>query len=403
MTLQRSTVPPLVPAVLPVPMRVHRHVHPRNRSRCVSGTAQTGVMPTDDDRDRHAADLRERAALVREHGWPAYENVWSSGEVAGVRAVLGEPGALDAAVAAWAPTLWGVGAAEADARTGYRSTRKWFAAVAPADDPLEMTDSEKTRLAASNAAIQDLAGALLSGDREGGAAAFAAVQQAGSRVDREALLDKIHVPKDAHGFEDGLRAIMRRIPDGWGRWVSCSRGWYPIVIQLDRDLAAIDPEYELHQCKEKFAGLRYYYRASESVTESDQQRMDALVDEAEERCEATCEQCGEPGHRYSSRHGWLRTLCAACAAAEGKGYGLLGELVNDLTAESRGLWRVTCYGDAPDSHWDMSHGRVSVIDGEQYRDIAVLALPSVLRSWRIRLADGTEVESGPVAAIERVR
>ncbi|SLF18304.1 Uncharacterised protein [Mycobacteroides abscessus subsp. abscessus] len=27
------------------------------------------------------------------------------------------------------PTLWGLGAAEADARTDYRSTRKWFAIV----------------------------------------------------------------------------------------------------------------------------------------------------------------------------------------------------------------------------------------------------------------------------------
>lgn len=46
-----------------------------------------------------------------------------------MRAVLGEPGALDEAVEQWAPTLWGAAAAEADARTGYRSTRRWFAAV----------------------------------------------------------------------------------------------------------------------------------------------------------------------------------------------------------------------------------------------------------------------------------
>ncbi|MFT9535297.1 hypothetical protein ACM0AX_18755 [Mycobacteroides abscessus subsp. abscessus] len=58
-----------------------------------------------------------------------YESTWSAGEVAGVRALLGEPGAVDAAVEQWAPTLWGLGAAEADARTDYRSTRKWFAIV----------------------------------------------------------------------------------------------------------------------------------------------------------------------------------------------------------------------------------------------------------------------------------
>lgn len=87
-------------------------------------------MPSSEDRDRRAADLRERAALVRRDGWAPYENVWSSGEVAGVRAVRGEPGALDAAVELWAPTLWGVVGAEADAAAGYEKTRRWFATTA---------------------------------------------------------------------------------------------------------------------------------------------------------------------------------------------------------------------------------------------------------------------------------
>ncbi|SKE69364.1 Uncharacterised protein [Mycobacteroides abscessus subsp. massiliense] len=360
-------------------------------------------MPTSEQRDRRAADLRGRAALVRRDGWAPYENVWSSGEVAGVRAVLGEPGAVDAAVEQWAPTLWGVAAAEADCRTGYRSTRKWFAAVAQDDDNLEMTEAERARLAASNAAISELAGALLSRDREGADAAFAAVQQANTNLDREALLDKIHMPRDAEGFEDGLRRIMARIPNGWGRWISCSRGWYPIVIQLDHDLAAIDPHYELHQVKEKLGGLRYYFGVSEGVSESDHQRMRELVRAAEERCEVACELCGEPGVRHTTPHGWLKTLCAGCAVASEKGYEPLGELVNDLTPEHRGLWRVTCYGDGPDSHWDLTHGEVSIIDGDRHRDFEVLALPSVLRTWRIRLTDGSEIESGLIASIERVR
>ncbi|QZH66751.1 hypothetical protein [Mycolicibacterium farcinogenes] len=268
------------------------------------------------------------------------------------------------------------------------------------DDDLEMTEAEKASLAASNAAVGDFAGAMLSGDREGARAAMAAVQQANTRLDRSALLNKIHMPKDAHGYEDGLRAIMMRIPDGWGRWISCSRGWYPIIIELDEALAAIDPDYELHQVKEKLAGLRYYYRTE---VEGARKRMDELVNAAEEQCEVTCEQCGEPGTRHTTPHGWLRTLCANCAASSEKGYEPLGELVNDLTPDRLGLWRVTCRGDGPDSHWDMSHGDVSIIDGDRYRDIKVLALPSVLRTWRIRLADGTEVESGTIASIERVR
>lgn len=357
-------------------------------------------MPSSEDRDRRAADLRERAALVRRDGWEPYENVWSSGEVAGVRAVLGEPGALDAAVEQWAPTLWGAGPAEADARTGYRSTRKWFAAVAQDDDNLEMTDAEKASLAASNAAVGDFAGAMLSGDREGARAAMAAVQQANTRLDRSALLNKIHMPRDAEGFEHGLRAIMMRIPDGWGRWIGCSRGWYPIIIELDQQLAAIDPDYELHQVKEKYAGLRVYYSTQ---VEGAREQMEQLVDAAEERCESTCELCGGPGSRHVTPHGWYRTLCEACATAEGKGYEPVGELVNDLAADATGVWRVGCYGDAPESIWDLDHGEVTVVGGECHRDYEVLAMPGVLRTWQLRLADGTVIESGVIAAIERVR
>lgn len=46
---------------------------------------------------------------------------------------------------------------------------------------------------------------------------------------------------------------------------------------------------------------------------------------------------------------------------------------------------------------------VSIIGGERYSDFEVLAHPSVLRTWRIRLSGGTEIESGLIASIERVR
>lgn len=84
-------------------------------------------------RDRLAQFLREWAARICEEGWDDYENILSSGEVAGVRAVLGEPGAVDAAVEQWAATLWGLAGAEADAAAGYPRTRWWFSAVMPHD------------------------------------------------------------------------------------------------------------------------------------------------------------------------------------------------------------------------------------------------------------------------------
>lgn len=270
------------------------------------------------------------------------------------------------------------------------------------ENDLEMTPEEKASLAASRAAIGDLAHALVEGaDPETAEAALAAARQANTKISLDSLRDKLHVPADAGEYEDGLRAIMMRIPDGWGRWISCSKGWYPIVVELDQALVAIDPDYTVHQCKEKLGGLRYYFGTSESITEADHHRMRELVREAEARCAEACEHCGEPGVRHARSSGWLKTLCPSCAA--GANYEPLGELVNDLGPDRRGLWRVTCYGDGPDSHWDLTHGEVSIIDGERYSDVEVLAYPSVLRTWRIRLADSTEIESGLVASIERVR
>jgi hypothetical protein len=51
--------------------------------------------PPDVDRDRRRADLINRARLVRAHGWDDYRVVWSSGEVVGVAALLGDHDILE--------------------------------------------------------------------------------------------------------------------------------------------------------------------------------------------------------------------------------------------------------------------------------------------------------------------
>lgn len=183
--------------------------------------------------------------------------------------------------------------------------------------------------------------AIESGDEEGRKAAAGQFLQTLSAMNPAETLGKIHMPHDVDGFEAELRAIMLRIPPNWGRSISCSRGWHPILVELDRDLAEIDPTYTVHQVKEKFGTLRYYCHASESVSEVNQQLMDDLVREAETRCEAACEFCGEPGSIHVSKRGWYRTLCGACAAESA--YERVGELVNDLGPDISGVCKVTCY------------------------------------------------------------
>jgi hypothetical protein len=88
-------------------------------------------------------------------------------------------------------------------------------------------------------------------------------------------------------------------------------GWYPIVEQLDRDLAAIDEGYVLCQCKEKFSTLRYYVDSTFDFDSPEFEAMDALIRKAEEKSAITCEFCGKPG-TMDNTHYWLKTVCPEC-------------------------------------------------------------------------------------------
>lgn len=242
----------------------------------------------------------------------------------------------------------------------------------PDGEPTELSDAAQARWDALKDAIGELAGA--SGDADGFTAALAAVRQIGQGIDPHEVLSAVHVPGDAGHYAEALRQMLVRIPDGWGRWISCSRGWYPILADLDQQLARLFPTYEIHQVKEKYGGLRFYWHASERVTdpadpepdspvlgdqatkdetdaawsvwqtardtwsarlaryletedgaarqaelESRAKLAEQLVDAAEQRASITCELCGGPGElcQTQARHPWYQTLCADCATEHG--------------------------------------------------------------------------------------
>lgn len=89
------------------------------------------------------------------------------------------------------------------------------------------------------------------------------------------------------------------------------KGWLPIVTTLHEQLLRLDPEYQIHQVKEKFGGLRYYYGASENVSEITRAVMYQLVGYAEHLSYRTCETCGRPG-QVRNDLGWVLTLCDGC-------------------------------------------------------------------------------------------
>lgn len=112
-------------------------------------------------------------------------------------------------------------------------------------------------------------------------------------------------------------------------WYGCIApdGWKNIVEDTDRMLSALDPDYEIHQIKEKFGSLRYYYGTSVE-DETIQEIMDAVISYAEMLSSKVCEVCGNSsyiqrarwGNKFDDtavvketiRGGWFKTICDSC-------------------------------------------------------------------------------------------
>lgn len=150
------------------------------------------------------------------------------------------------------------------------------------------------------------------------------------------------------------RCSLVSLMDG-GRWIGCGKGWYPLLTEANRKLAELFPNYEIHQVKEKYGTLRFYWGTGkdpwqienpEPVREKDHtdeewkeyldgcrknreaheewyktpegkayseeaKRRYELAEKIEREAEAksayTCEKCGKTGR--STGGYWIQTLC----------------------------------------------------------------------------------------------
>jgi hypothetical protein len=104
----------------------------------------------------------------------------------------------------------------------------------------------------------------------------------------------------------------------WG--IECADGWYNIIETLCQLITRRinytkskwhegeeAPEVVAQQIKEKFGGLRFYYRGGDDIT-------DAYVSFAEAMSYKTCECCGNVGK--PTKGGWITTLCEDCNKSE---------------------------------------------------------------------------------------
>lgn len=74
-------------------------------------------------------------------------------------------------------------------------------------------------------------------------------------------------------------------------WSYCPQGWRALVEELHHKLIEYYPEYQIHQIKEKYGGLRFYTDVSYSKGDEGS----ALLLEYENRSINTCDVCGNPG------------------------------------------------------------------------------------------------------------
>lgn len=77
-------------------------------------------------------------------------------------------------------------------------------------------------------------------------------------------------------------------------------GWHDLVMKLAEDLYKAGWDGHLYQTKEKFGGLRFYI-------ESYNEKLNDLINAAEELSYVTCSVCGETGKMRNTS--WVNVLC----------------------------------------------------------------------------------------------
>ena len=134
--------------------------------------------------------------------------------------------------------------------------------------------------------------------------------------------DDVNLPDDAGEYREDLLDILDRVPIGWGKWISCDKGWYKLLVDTNRKMKMMWPQYEIHQVKEKYGTLRFYWgissedenwqELSDDVSNTIYDIMMDISHQAENRSAYICESCGAHGKTRVRRY-WYKTLCAPCA------------------------------------------------------------------------------------------
>ena len=103
------------------------------------------------------------------------------------------------------------------------------------------------------------------------------------------------------------------VPEYW-KSIDVDEGWYQLVIDCDKELTGVDPNYQIYQVKEKFGGLRYYTKPSNLDDKHTLMRIGDIITKYEDVASRTCSATGGPGVLMKSIGGWRKMLNPEYAA-----------------------------------------------------------------------------------------
>ncbi len=129
-------------------------------------------------------------------------------------------------------------------------------------------------------------------------------------------LEEVHEVRGSEERLAKMKPVLDRIPVQWGKYLP-DPGWDDLLLTLDKVLADRNPDYVIHQAKEKFGVLRFYATDIDDETGLSQ----VIVDAFELMSKYICESCGAGKYKdkvFARTGGWIKTLCEQCAKDQGK-------------------------------------------------------------------------------------
>ena len=110
-----------------------------------------------------------------------------------------------------------------------------------------------------------------------------------------------------------IKNLTKKFAPGYYQSIDVDEGWYQIVLDCDKEVSAIDPDYIILQVKQKFGGLRYYCQSSQPDNPELFAQINSIIKKYENIAAVTCEVTGNPGVLMKSETGWHKTLDALWA------------------------------------------------------------------------------------------